>query len=75
MIITSYYDSNWGGDLDSRKSTIGYVFIFGSTIVNWSNKRQPTIMLSITKAKYMLASQAVRDAMWLQRLLNEFGFA
>ncbi len=32
VILTSYYDSNWGGDLDSRKSTIGYTFILGSTI-------------------------------------------
>ncbi len=32
-------------------------------------------MLSTTEAKYMVASQAARKVMWLQRLFNEFEFA
>jgi hypothetical protein len=75
VTLTSYYDSNWGGDLDSKTSTTRYVFLFGSTVVNWSNKQQPTIMLSTTKAKYMVVNQAAKKVVWLQRLLNELGFA
>jgi hypothetical protein len=65
MTLTSYDDSNWCGDLDSIKSTTGYMFILGSTIVNWSNKRQPTIVLSTTKVEYIVVSQVTKEAMWL----------
>lgn len=36
VTFMSYYDLNYGEDLDIRKSTIGYVFLLGTTIVGWS---------------------------------------
>jgi hypothetical protein len=65
VTVTSYYDSNWGGDLDSKKSTTGYVFILGSIVVNCSNKRQPTIVLSITEVEYMVVNQVAKKTVWL----------
>lgn len=35
-----YSDSDWGGDLDDRKSTSGYFFQIGSCPVSWRSKKQ-----------------------------------
>ena len=32
--LSDYVDSDLGGDLDTRKSTTGYVYIFGGTKVS-----------------------------------------
>jgi hypothetical protein len=31
--LVGYTDSNWAGDLDDRKSTFGYAFHLGSSLV------------------------------------------
>ena len=30
-----YVDANFVGDIDSRKNTIGFVFILGGTAISW----------------------------------------
>ncbi|XP_070029435.1 secreted RxLR effector protein 161-like [Nicotiana sylvestris] len=45
-----------GGDLDSRKSTMGYVFTFGGTAVSWMSRLQKSVALSTTEAEYMAIS-------------------
>jgi hypothetical protein len=67
-------DANWGGDIDSRRSTSGYVFnLFGGP-VSWMSKRQSVVALSSTEAEYMALTHAGKEAIWLQRLCSEFGF-
>ncbi len=50
------------------------MFHLGNIVVNLSSKRQPMITRFTIKAKNMAINQATREAMWLQRLLNELGF-
>jgi hypothetical protein len=45
--------ANWVGDLQTRKSTIGYVFLLNNRVVSWSSSKQPTFVLSTTKAECM----------------------
>ena len=70
--LKGYSDSDWGGSLDDRKSTTGFVFDFSGPI-SWQSKRQPTVALSSTEAEYMALTQAAKEALWLQGLLSEFG--
>jgi len=57
-----YCDADWGGDLDTRRSTTGYLFkIFGG-VVSWRSRRQPTVALSTTEAEYMASADAARQA-------------
>ena len=37
--LLSYSNSDWGGDQDERKSTIGYVFYLGSIAFSWTSKK------------------------------------
>jgi hypothetical protein len=36
--MLGYCDANWGGDLEDRKSTIGFVFMIKGGAISWSNK-------------------------------------
>ena len=50
---TGYVDSDYGGDLDTRCSTSGYVFMMAGGPVSWSSKCQQTVLLLTTEAKYI----------------------
>jgi hypothetical protein len=52
-----YADADWGGDLDERKSTSGYVFLLNSGVISWSSKKHSCISLSIMEAEFVTFSQ------------------
>ena len=66
-----YTDSDWAGDIDSRRSTGGYVFILGNAAISWKTKRQTVASLSSTEAEYVALSEATQEAMWMKRILQE----
>ncbi|GMF38237.1 unnamed protein product [Phytophthora lilii] len=51
--LIGFADANWAGDLDSRRSTTGYVFFLNGSAVSWKSKRQQTVATSTTEAEYM----------------------
>jgi hypothetical protein len=61
------------GDKDSRRSTRGYVFTIGGTTVSWISKLKKVISLSTTEAKYVAATEASKEMIWLQRFMEELG--
>jgi len=71
--LKGFCDADWGGCLDSRRSTSGYVFLLGGGAVSWKSKRQESVALSSTEAEYMAACLAAKEAVWLRRLLEEMG--
>lgn len=44
--LVGYTDSDWAGDIETRRSTSGFLFNIGSGAISWSRKRQPTVSLS-----------------------------
>ena len=71
--LVGYSDADWAGDLDTRRSTSGYVFKLGGAIVNWCSKRQATVARSSTESEYVALSAAAQECIWLRRLLQDFG--
>jgi hypothetical protein len=53
-----------------RKSTSGYCFSLGSTMISWSSKKQGSIAQSIAEAEYITTSNASREAVWLRKILS-----
>ncbi|XP_042401463.1 uncharacterized mitochondrial protein AtMg00810-like [Zingiber officinale] len=39
FMLVGYCDSDWAGDIDSRKSTTGFVFFMGNSAFTWNSKK------------------------------------
>ena len=68
--LIGYSDSDWGGDVDDRKSTTRYIFFMGDTAFTCSSKKQSIVSLSTCKAEYVAATSAAYHAIWLRKLLK-----
>jgi hypothetical protein len=71
--VLGYTNVNWVGNVSDKRSTSGFMFSFGSGVVSWSNKKQPTIALSSTEVKYKNATIVACEVIWLQKLLSDLG--
>ena len=71
--LYGFADANWAGDVDTRRSTSGYVFMVANGVISWGSKKQSTVAKSTTEAEYVALSQATQEAIWLRRLLSDLG--
>ena len=69
--LLGYCDSDYAKDLDTRRSTTGYVFILNGGAITWSSRRQQTVAASTTEAEYMAAAAATKEALWLRKLIDD----
>ncbi|XP_056860022.1 uncharacterized protein LOC130508500 [Raphanus sativus] len=72
-LVIGYSDWYYAGDVDSRRSMIGYVFTLGGSVVSWKATLQSTVTLSTTEAEYMALTEAVKEAIWLRGLVSDLG--
>lgn len=70
--LRGFSDSDWAGDLGDRKSTSGYIFTMHGTAIAWRSRKQTMVALSSTEAEYIGYSDAVKDGLFFQRLLDDF---
>jgi hypothetical protein len=74
--VVGYCDADYAGDVFTRRSTGGYVFIMNGAAISWQSKRQATVAASTTEAEYMSAASAsVKESLWLRQLLTDLGIA
>jgi hypothetical protein len=71
--IIAFADSDWGSDPHSRRSTTSYLVKMAGGVVCWNSRAQRTIALSSTEAEYMSLSDASRQLVWIDNLLEEIG--
>ena len=69
--LFGYSDSDFGGDVDDRRSTSGHIFFMGSSIVNWGSMKQKTVALSSCEAEYIAATSTTCQGVWLNQLISE----
>ncbi|KAJ9520824.1 hypothetical protein QJQ45_014022 [Haematococcus lacustris] len=71
--LQGYCDADYTGDKDTARSTTGYVFTLHGAAISWSSRLQPTVAMSTAEAEYMAASGAVKEAVWLRKLMQDLG--
>ncbi|RVW96404.1 Retrovirus-related Pol polyprotein from transposon TNT 1-94 [Vitis vinifera] len=59
--LQGYVDADFAGDIDSRKSTTGFVFTLGGTAISWTSNLQKIVTLSTTEVKYVAATEARKE--------------
>ena len=72
-LIGSYVDANFGGDVDTRRSTTGYIFSLYGGPISWRSSLQPITALCTTEAEYIKLTEAAKEVIWLKDLLTEMG--
>ena len=61
MRLMGYSDADWAGDMDTRRSTTGYVVMLNNGAVAWKSQRQATVALSTMEAEYMALTKATKE--------------
>ena len=70
--LIGFTDLDYEGDGNDRKSTSCFVFMIGSGLICWSNKKQATLALSSAEAEYRGVLNAAIQESWLHGILTEF---
>ena len=71
--LQCYVDASHAADVDTRRSTTGYIFFISGGPVSWQSRMQTTVALSSMEAEYMAASAATQEALWQARLQQQLG--
>jgi hypothetical protein len=68
--ISGYSDADWASDLDTRRSTTGYLVTINSNPVSWNSKRQSTVATSTAESEYMAMYESIREVIWINKLVS-----
>ena len=69
--LTAFSDADWGGDLDDRTSTTGYILFLGNNPVSWKSVKQKSVVRSSTEAEYRALANTAAEILWFKNLLIE----
>ena len=69
-IIQCYSDADFGGCVQSGRSTSGVVIMYAGGAISWLSQRQAMVATSTTEAEIVAANEATKEIIWLSRLYN-----
>ncbi|KAK8576715.1 hypothetical protein V6N13_015148 [Hibiscus sabdariffa] len=71
--IKGYTDASFQTEKDDSRSQSGFVFYLNGGAVSWKSSKQDTIADSTTKAEYIAASEAAKEAVLIKQFISELG--
>lgn len=66
-------DASFGDNTLDRKSSQAYVMKLFGGVIGWRANKQDTVTTSTTEAELLALAQAAKEAMYVNRLINELG--
>ncbi|XP_030942055.1 uncharacterized protein LOC115967115, partial [Quercus lobata] len=73
LVLRAFSDADWAGDPTDRRSTTGYCFLLGSSLISWRSKKQTFVARSSTEAEYRALADTTSELLWLRWLLKDLG--
>jgi hypothetical protein len=67
--LSTYTYVDWEGSVDVLKSTSGGALFLGKNLVSWLSKKQSSISLSTSEAKYIVATTCCTQVLWMNKKL------
>lgn len=74
FFVEGYFDASLADDYDSRRTTVGYVFMLCGAPISWESKLNPTLATSTNHAEYICGARAAKEAFFIKMLLTELGY-
>jgi len=68
--LTRYIDAN-GASQEHHCAISGYTFLIDGGAVSWMSCKQELVTLSTAEAEYVVAMHAVKECIWLRRLIGK----
>ena len=68
-VLEGFSDANWISDSDEMKSSSGYIFIIGGSVVSWKYTKKTCITRSIMEVEFIALEKASSKVKWLENLL------
>ena len=72
-LLEGFTDSDMSADVDTSRSTSGYVMTYAGGAVSWQSRLQKSVALSTTEAEYMAAVEAGKEVIWMKDFIGELG--
>ena len=72
-LIEGFVDANYGEDVDTHRSTMGFVFSMHGGPISWRSCLQPITALSTIEVEYIEVTEAPKEALWLKDMALEMG--
>ena len=73
LVLHAFSDADWVGDPTDRRSTTGYCFLLGSSLISWRSKKQTFVARCSTEAEYRAFADTTSELLWLRWLLKDLG--
>jgi hypothetical protein len=71
--LIDYSDSDFARCKMDRKSTSRTCHFLGNSLISWHSKKQVSVALSTTEAKYVAAGSCCAQILWLKQQLQDYG--
>ena len=68
--VNGYFDINFAGCMDSRKSTLCYIFMTASGVVSWGSMKQTLTTTSTMEAEFVSCFEATSHGVWLNSFIT-----
>jgi len=68
-VLTGYSDSSYADNVESFRSTTGFIHIFNGAAIVWKSVCQKTVARSSCEAEYMAMSDATSEIVYLRNLI------
>ncbi|KAF5935507.1 hypothetical protein HYC85_026636 [Camellia sinensis] len=69
--LRAFSDVNWAGDPTDRRSTTGFCFFLGDSLISWHSKKQSLTAHSSTEAEYRALADTTQELLCLRWLLAD----
>jgi hypothetical protein len=72
-VLIGFSDSNFAGDVDSRKSTSSMIFFLNQSLVTWQSTKKNVLAQCRCEAEYIAVANGTCQVLWFSRVLGEIG--
>ena len=67
--VIGYSDPDFVGCVDTRKSTLGYIFLISGGAISWRSTKQTLVTSSTMEAEFVACYETTTLALWLRNFI------